>query len=264
MEQISQTWFSLLNALAANLSGPLTSLSDQVGIPAVSALILGLIGAFSPCQLSTNAAALAYVNRQAGSSHGLHRSYRLATAYLLGKATTYMALGAVAWMLGRGLNALLLPVVQSVRIVLGPTLILMGLVLLGWVPWRRVAGARLRSRFEERIGERGGPLTTYLLGAACALAFCPTLFLLFFGLLMPMAVANPPGGFFFPLVFAAGTAAPLFLLTALIGSGRGYWQARMRRLRTGGRVVNVVAGVVFVLAGLNDTVLYLLPTVLRA
>lgn len=263
MEQFSQMWFALLNTLAANLSGPLTTLGDQIGIPAVTALILGLIGSFSPCQLSTNAAALAYVNRRTGGVPGSHGSYRLAVAYLLGKVTTYMVLGAFAWALGRGLNALLLPVVQTARIVMGPTLILMGLVLLGLLPWRRTVGMRLSYWFEERIGNRGGPLASYLLGASCALAFCPTLFLLFFGLLVPLAIANPPGGFFFPLIFAAGTALPLFLLTALIGTGRGRWQAGIRRLRSGGRIINLVAGVVFVLAGLNDTVLYLLPAVFR-
>jgi hypothetical protein len=76
-------------------------------------------------------------------------------------------------------------------------------------------------------------------------------------------IANP-GGVLFPLLFATGTAVPLVLLTPLIGAGRGRWQVGARRLRTSGRVVNGVAGAVFLLAGLNDTFLYLLPTLLRS
>ena len=263
MEQIAQTWYSLLNSLNATLSYPLGSFSDQLGLPAVTAVILGLIGALSPCQLSTNAAALAYVNRQTKGAPSTPRTYGLALGYVLGKATTYTLLGGLAWVLGQGLNALLLPVVQEVRQLLGPALVLIGLALLGWLPWRRTIGARLSQRLEQRVGERGGLLSAYLLGLSFALAFCPTLFWLFFGLLTPLILTNP-GGVLFPALFAAGTAVPLFLLTPLITAGRGRWQTGARRLRAGGRVVNVVAGVVFLLAGLNDTLLYLLPAVLRS
>src|SRR2546421_9801794 len=105
MEQITQAWYSFLNTLNAALSYPLGSFSDQLGLPAVTALILGLIGALSPCQLSTNAAALAYVNRRTDESRSLQPTYGLALAYILGKATTYTLLGALAWALGQGLNA---------------------------------------------------------------------------------------------------------------------------------------------------------------
>ena len=263
MEQIASNWYSFLNTLNAALSYPLGNFSDQLGLPAVTAVILGLIGALSPCQLSTNAAALAYVNRQTGGAPSITRSYRLTLAYILGKATTYTLLGALAWALGQGLNALLLPIVQGVREWLGPALIIMALALFGWLPWRRTVGVRLSTWIEARVGERGGPLAASLLGMAFALAFCPTLFWLFFGLLVPLTLASTTG-LLFPALFAAGTAVPILLLTPLIGAGRGRWQAGARRLRAGGRVVNVVAGVVFLLAGLNDTFLYLLPAVLRS
>lgn len=263
MEQIASNWYSFLNTLNAALSYPLGSFSDQLGLPAVTAVILGLIGALSPCQLSTNAAALAYVNRQTAGAPSIARSYRLALAYILGKATTYTLLGALAWVLGQGLNALLLPIVQGVREWLGPALIIMALALFGWLPWRRTVGVRLSAWLEARVGERGGPLAASLLGMAFALAFCPTLFWLFFGLLVPLILANA-AGLLFPALFAAGTAVPILLLTPLVGAGRGRWQASARRLRAGGRVVNVIAGVVFLLAGLNDTFLYWLPTVLRS
>ena len=263
MDQIALNWYNFLNTLNAAWSYPLGSFSDQLGLPALTAVILGVIGALSPCQLSTNAAAIAYVNRQTSGAPSIAKSYGLALAYILGKATTYTLLGALAWALGQGLNALLLPVVQGVRQWLGPALILMGLALLGWLPWRRTVGARLSFWLEQRIGERGGLLSGYLMGMAFALAFCPTLFWLFFGLLTPMILANS-GGIIFPALFAAGTAVPILLLTPLIGAGRGRWQAGARRLRAGGRMVNVIAGMVFILAGLNDTFLYLLPTMLRS
>lgn len=262
MEEIVQRWFGILNTLSAALSYPLGEFSTQLGLPAVTAVVLGLIGALSPCQLSTNAAALAYVNRQISVTLALRQRYGFALAYVLGKATIYTLLGLLAWTLGQGLNVFLIPVVQGVRQLLGPILILLGLALLGWLPWRRTVGARLSLWLEQWVGRRGGVLAAYLLGAAFALAFCPTLFWLFFGLLVPLTLSNA-SGIVFPLLFALGTAVPLLLLTALLGAGYGHRQASMRYLRAGGRVVNVVAGV-FVLAGVNDTFLYLLPAILRA
>lgn len=261
MQELAAHWYSLLNTLNAALSYPLGSFSDRLGVPAITAIVLGIIGALSPCQLSTNAAALAYVNRQTTGAPSIITSYQLALNYILGKATMYTLLGGLAWMLGQGLNALLLPVVQSIRQWLGPALMLMGFTLLGWLPWRRTLGTRLSFWLEVQVGERGGPLAAYLIGAAFALAFCPTLFWLFFGLLVPLILANP-AGIFFPMLFAAGTAAPILLLTPLIGAGR--WQAGARRLAVGGRAIHMVAGVVFLLAGLNDTFLYLLPAVLHS
>ena len=143
MEQIAASWYSFLNTLNAMLSYPLGNFSQQLGVPAVTAVVLGLIGALSPCQLSTNAAALAFVSRRTSGAPTTARTSGLALAYVLGKATSSTALGVFAWALGRGLNALLLPVVQDVRLILGPALILIGLALLGWLPWRRTVGARL-------------------------------------------------------------------------------------------------------------------------
>lgn len=262
MEEMAQRWFSFLNTLSAILSYPLGEFSTQFGLPAVTAVILGLIGALSPCQLSTNAAALAYINRQTGEGPTIRRSYQFAIAYLFGKATIYTLLGALAWALGQGLNTLLIPVVQGTRQLLGPALVLMGLALLGWLPWHHSVGTRLSHRLEQRVGKHSGMLAASLLGVTFAVAFCPTLFWLFFGLLVPLVLANP-GGLLFPVLFAAGTAVPLLLLTSLIGVGGGCWQAGARRLRAGGWAVNVVAGAVFLLDGLNDAFLYLLPAVLR-
>ena len=84
MNEITGNWYNVLNTLNAALSYPLGSFSQQLGLPALTAVILGLIGALSPCQLSTNAAAIAYVNRQTGSMPSVGRSYGLSLAYILG------------------------------------------------------------------------------------------------------------------------------------------------------------------------------------
>jgi hypothetical protein len=93
------------------------------------------------------------------------------------------------------------------------------------------------------------------LGTAFSFAFCPTLFLLFFGLTIPMALASPVGAAY-PGLFAVGTSLPLLVLAAAVTSGIG----TMRRAAVSAQRVaswlRLATAVVLLLAGLNDTLTY--------
>jgi hypothetical protein len=68
----------------------------------------------------------------------------------------------------------------------------------------------------KQIGERvGGRGVAFLLGVAFSLGFCPTMVLLFFGMVMPMTVQSSYG-VILPPIFALGTAFPLLLFFALM------------------------------------------------
>ena len=51
-------WYAFLGQANNFLSPYLSGLSRQIHIPVLSALLLGLLGSTSPCQLSTNFSAL--------------------------------------------------------------------------------------------------------------------------------------------------------------------------------------------------------------
>ena len=96
---------------------------------------------------------------------------------------------------------------------------------------------------------------SFLLGVAFGLAFCPTLFVLFFGAMMSLALRSAQG-VLFPAAFALGTTAPLLLLVgvALISSSA---EERMRRgLRRANRPLRWLAGTILILLGLHDTIVY--------
>ena len=60
-----------------------------MNLPAVSAVLFGLIGAASPCQLTTNLSALAL-----GASHpGRAGALKAALAYASGKVVVYSLIG---------------------------------------------------------------------------------------------------------------------------------------------------------------------------
>src|SRR5207249_5399120 len=146
------------------------------------------------------------------------------------------------------------PVVMAARKGLGPLMIVVGLALLGlWRP-RFSVGHQLASRLQGRM-KGSGAGGAYLLGLVFSLAFCPTLFWLFFGLTLPLALRSA-GGWGFPAAFAVGTGAPLLALAGVVSLGLGTAERIAGRLARLNRGVGWAAGVVFVVAGLHDTIVY--------
>lgn len=250
MRELITEWYALLSALNVAVASPLQALAGGIGLPVVSALLFGVIGATSPCQLTTNAGALAYVARGAGRPGAITRG---ALAYVLGKMLVYTLLGVVVILAGRQLAQNSIPVIQVVRKALGPLMLLLGLYLLGLVPLRFSLGQGLADWLEDRAGS--GARGAFVLGVAFSLAFCPTLFLLFFMLTIPLALASPLG-VVFPAVFALGTTLPLLGLAGLLAAGVGATKGYVAGARRIEAWLRPTAGVVLLLAGLNDTLTY--------
>lgn len=251
MRDLALAWYAVLNSLYVAVSQLFGELTTRGSL--VTAVLLGMLGAASPCQLSTNASSIAYLLGRV--SPGGPRFVGPATAYVAGKMLVYSSAGLAMLLLGEGLRAVAIPAVVVARKILGPLMILVGLAMLEvWRP--RVAfGHRLSLRLRQRIGG-SGTLSAFLLGVAFSFAFCPTLALLFFGYVIPMALASQAGPLY-PAAFALGTTFPLLLTAAVVAAGSdaasleprvASWEPRLRK----------AAGVIFLVAGLNDTVLYLL------
>lgn len=252
MTGISQYYF-FLTQLLAPIRTPLSDLSYNIQVPMIAAFILGILGAFSPCQLSTNVAAFAFISRDAGEARRVTRS---ALAYLGGKVLVYSLVGGAAIVLGLQLAQVSVPVVVFTRKALGPVLIVLGLLMLGVVklsiPWFARVSETLRKNFGERRDSRG----SFLLGVAFSFAACPTLFVLFFGTLIPLAVAASVEGLTLPAVFAIGTTFPLMLFVALLAFGTQSVSPLVRKLRVADVWVSRIAAIVFILVGINEIVLY--------
>lgn len=244
------TWYTILSGFYATVALPLRALGDGLGVPLLSALLFGLIGAAAPCQLTTNAGALAYVARRANDRRAVAGG---ALAYLAGKALVYTAFGIAVILVGRELSTRLIPIVVVARKVFGPLMLLLGLSFLGLVSLRFSLGQGVADWLAARAG--GGARGSFLLGSALAFCFCPTHFLLFFGLTIPLALQSPVG-VAYPGLFALGTTLPLLGLAALLTGGVAATQPYLAGARRLDAWLRPVAGVVLILAGLNDTVMY--------
>jgi len=212
-----------------------------------SALWLGLLTSISPGPLAANIAAMSYVGREVGSRR---RTLLAGLLYTLGRALTYAALAAilVGGLLSVPEVALFLQTYMN-RI-LGPLLVAVGLVLLGWV---RVPG--FGSQLYDRTGDRlvkAGLVGALPLGAVLALAFCPVSAGLFFGGLIPLALEHR-SSLWLPAVYGLGTGLPVVVFAVLVSAGLAWAGSAFHRLQAVERWARRVTAVVVIVVGLYYT-----------
>ncbi len=210
----------------------------------VSAVLLGLLCSVSPCTMATNVAALAYVGRKASQ-----RGYAVMTAvlYTLGRMLSYTVIGVLIVLVGLEVNALSRFLQGAGARALGPLLIAVGILLLVIDRLPTLSGSGVLSRLGAKLGDLG-MLGGFPLGALFALAFCPYSGVLFFAVLIPLALKTT-GGVVLPAVFAIGTGVPVLIFGALLSFGVSRAASFMDLLTRADRVIRIVVACVFIGAG---------------
>ncbi len=217
----------------------------SLGTPLLAAIGLGLLCSVSPCVMATNVAALAYVGRRVS-----RRGYALMTAalYTLGRMFSYTTIGVLIVLVGIEVSPMSRFLQGAGARYLGPLLVLVGIVLLvvDRLPAIRSGGGlqRLGAKFGD-MGVLGG----FPLGAVFALAFCPYSGVLFFAVLIPLAL-EVAGGVALPAAFAIGTGVPVLIFGALLSFGISRVAFLMDRLTRADRAIRIVTAIVFIAAGL--------------
>ena len=183
------------------------------GLPVVTAFVLGLLTAISPCPLATNITAIGFISRDIGNRK---RIFRNGLLYTLGRIITYTVLGLLVIPIlreGASMFAIQKGISQWGEWIISPLLLLTG----GFMLW----GQRLNlpkfgfSGDNEKLQNLKGGVGSLTLGILFALAFCPTSGVFYFGLLIPMAAIST-GGMWFPVVFAVATALPVAVVAWLL------------------------------------------------
>jgi cytochrome c biogenesis protein CcdA len=250
IQSLMREWYLLLSQASVTFGTPIKEMAEGIDRPLLSVFLFGLVGALSPCQLTTNLSAMAYVSRKVGEGKALQR----ALAYTFGKALVYMVIGGVVIFLGLKVDQVLIPVVVAARKAIGPLMIFVGLGLLDLIRLRASVGQRFSSWLHSRL-PLDGRAGAFSLGMVLSTTFCPTLFWLFFGLMIPLALTSAVG-WTFPGLFALGTAFPVLAFSALLTSGTDFSERFMERLKRSQRGINQASGAIFILAGANDTLIY--------
>lgn len=216
-----------------------------VALPA--AIWLGILTSISPCPLASNIAAMSYIGRRVGNPRLVLWTGLL---YTLGRALTYALLGLILVQ-----SILAVPSVSHwlqkyMNLLLGPVLILVGMVLLDLITVRLPGGkgGETLKRYADSMGVWGAGL----LGIVFALSFCPTSAALFFGSLLPLAV-NANSGFWLPLTYGLGTGLPVFGFALVMALGANRLGQAFNRITQIEKWARRATGVIFILAGIYLT-----------
>ena len=212
-------------------------------IAIVAAFFIGLMTAISPCPLVSNLTAIAYTSRRI--QHSEH-TLLVGLLYTLGRMFTYVILAALIVWLGISTQGISLFLQRYGERILGPVLVFSGLVMLG-VFSPVFKGSTGLNQIKVRLAGRGF-LGSFMLGALLALAFCPFSAVLFFVMLIPLAI-KAGDGILIPSVFALATGLPVIIFSIILAKS-------MAKL---GKILNCVqrvelwvrksAGIVFIGAG---------------
>ena len=228
------------------------SITGHSSIPAFSALLLGLITAISPCPLATNIAALAYVSRRA---HERRRAVMTAVLYTMGRMFSYSVVGIIVIVAGIEIPGVASFLQNFGEQVLGPLLIAVGVIMLtiSRIPLS-LGGGRL-SALGGKVAD-WGMIGGFLLGVLFALAFCPYSAVLFFGVLVPLALRST-GGVALPAVYAIGTGLPVLVFGVLLSAGVAGVSGWLNAVTRMEKVIRIVTAIVFIGVGMYYVVLWI-------
>lgn len=224
----------------------LQNLLDNSNIPVITAFLLGLLTAISPCPLATNITAIGFISKDIGNRNKIFLGGLL---YTLGRVVAYTVLGIILISIlkeGSSMFSLQKGISKYGEILIAPVLIFVGVFMLFGdrlnLPKFGFSGTGKAEKLKGNLG-------SLLLGVLFALAFCPTSGLFYFGMLIPMSAAEP-GGYLLPIVYAVATGLPVILVAWILaysvaGIGKFY-----NRIQVFQKWFNRVVAVLFIAVGI--------------
>ena len=224
----------------------LQSLLDNSNIPALTAFLLGLLTAISPCPLATNIAAIGFISKDIESRK---RVFANGLLYTVGRIIAYSLLGIVLISIlkeGASIFGIQKFVAKYGEMLIGPALLLIGLFML--------FGSKINlpsfgfSGNGEGWARRGG-LGAFVIGVLFALAFCPSSGVFYFGMLIPLAT-NSSMGYLLPVVFAIATALPVLIVAWVIAFSSNRIGNLYGKIQTIQKWLNLIVGILFVGVGI--------------
>ena len=224
----------------------LYSLLDNSSVPVVTAMILGILTAVSPCLLATNLTAVAYLGREIDNRR---KVFYLGLLYTLGRTIAYSALGAVLiFIIRKGEDAFdIQDAISAIgEWILGPALVLIGLFMLFGhllhLPKFGFSGQASGSWTQGTMG-------AFLLGVLFAMAFCPTSGMLYFGMLIPMSAVES-GGYVLPMVYAIASSLPVLVAAWIIAYSMQSLGKVMGKIAVFQRWFNRFVAILFIAVGI--------------
>ena len=174
----------------------LQQLADSSNIPLLTAFILGIMTAISPCPLAMNITATAYLSKEITDKK---RVFFNGIFYTLGRIFSYTAVASIIYF-GASKFQIARLFQQFDGIWIGIFLVVIGILMLDFIKFNIPFLSKLTTKVSQKNLKRNY-LNAFLLGVLFALAFCPYGAVLYFGGLIPLTLASSTG-LLLPPVFA--------------------------------------------------------------
>lgn len=232
----------------------LQSILENSSVPVITAFILGLLTAVSPCPLATNITAIGFIGKDIENRH---RIFINGLLYTLGRVVTYTVLGFILIPIlreGASMFSVQKAVSQYGEILIAPLLIVIGIYMLDLIklniPKISVNGEYVKKRTKGSWG-------ALFLGIIFSLAFCPSSGIFFFGMLIPLSAAEA-GGYLLPIVYAIATGLPVILVAwvlaySVAGLGKFY-----NRIQVFEKWFRKIVAILFIAVGIYYAVMFYL------
>lgn len=224
----------------------LQTLLDNSSTPTLTAFLLGLLTALSPCPLATNIAAIGFIGKDIEDRK---RIFRNGLLYTLGRILSYTLLGVILILVlkeGASMFGIQKTIGTWGELLLGPLLLVIGLFML--------LGDRINlPQFgfkgnAEGLAKKGG-WGALLIGILFAMAFCPTSGVFYFGMLIPMS-ATATAGYLLPVIFAMATSIPVLAVAWILAFSvqkMGNFYGKMQKIQ---KWMKHIVGILFLLVGI--------------
>ena len=216
--------------------------------PLIAAFFIGLMTALSPCPLATNITAIAYISKKIGDGK---KTLLTGIVYTLGRMFTYVLLASLIVYIGLNVQAISLFLQKYGERILGPLLIIMSLIMLNIIKLPSLKSGERINKIKEKLSKKGY-FGSFLLGVIFALAFCPFSAVLFFGMLIPLALKYSDG-ILIPSVFALATGLPVIIFAFILTFSVSKLGKIMNKVQTFEKYMRYAIAIIFLIVGVYYT-----------
>lgn len=234
------------------VSDPIMNLYKTSSFPLIGVLFIGILGATAPCQLSTNLGAIGLITKVGSTKRKLVMN---AFWYILGKIIVFTFYGFVIVLLKININNVSIPVFSFVRRFTGIIIIMIGLYIIGAIRLQGTIGNFFIKRSEFFVEKFRGINPSFILGVLFSFAFCPTLFWLFFGMIIPLSLKSTVG-LLYPPVFALGTLLPVILVLLFVMISKTDRKVDIQKISKIQKALKIIGGIILIVYGFIDSLIY--------
>ncbi|EKQ51888.1 MULTISPECIES: sulfite exporter TauE/SafE family protein [unclassified Clostridium] len=221
-------------------------------IPFLGVFLIGILGSTAPCQLTTNLGAIGFLTKESTNSKKLLQN---TLWYTLGKLTIFLFYGILIILFKFNIQSSSIHLFSLFRKLMGPSIVIIGFYILGVFNLKGSIGNSLIANVENFTHKFRIFNSSFIMGLIFSLAFCPTLFWLFFGIIVPLSFKSYLG-IIYPPIFALGTLMPMMLMLLLIFIGKINLKLNIKRYKKIQKIIRLFGGLLLIILGLIDSLIY--------